>query len=155
MAATPDPLALHPDGSALDPAAFRAALLGDPAAVADLASSDPAALAVLRSGADGPLQELLKAVYAVRLGGKSYARSRGRGARARARERGVTRVGVPLPPPHLSSLSLPAQEEKRRAEHQARTMSERTIDAQRASAPVPRCVKESERGGEDTRARTP
>ncbi len=62
---SPDPLALHSDGSAVDPPAFRAHLLGDPAAVADLAAADPAALAVLRSGADGPLQELLKAVYAV------------------------------------------------------------------------------------------
>ena len=61
-----DPLALRPDGSAADPAAFRAHLLADPAVVADLAAADPAALAVLRSGADGPLQELLKAVYAVR-----------------------------------------------------------------------------------------
>ena len=81
---TPDPLALHPDGSALDPAAFRARLLGDPAAVADLAAADPAALAVLRSGADGPLQELLKAVYAVRGGGGVGGCAR---VRARARER--------------------------------------------------------------------
>lgn len=65
--AAADPLALHPDGSAVDPAAFRATLLAEPAAVADLADADPAALAVLRSGADGPLQELLKAVYAVRI----------------------------------------------------------------------------------------
>ena len=38
------------------------------------------------------------------------------------------------------------QEETRRAEQAARTMSERTIDAQRASAPVPRYGEEG--GGE-------
>ena len=32
----------------------------------------------------------------------------------------------------------PLQAEKRRAERQGKAMSERTIDAQRASAPVPR-----------------
>ena len=43
----------------------------------------------------------------------------------------------------FSSLSLDnnkntKQEESRRAERESRAMSERTIDAQRASAPVPR-----------------
>jgi hypothetical protein len=74
-------------------------------------------------------------------------------ARVRRREGGMEGVGVtgrgvvggpsthahphtlPPPPPLLKHTP---QDEKRRAEHAARTMSERTIDAQRASAPVPR-----------------
>lgn len=103
---SPDPLALHPDGSAVSPAGFRAHLLGDPSAVADLAAADPAALAVLRSGADGPLQELLKAVYAVSeeaRRGEEEGRG-GRGAsdtREQLLERARARARAPsTAPPH-------------------------------------------------------
>ena len=59
-----DPLALRPDGTALDPAAFRAAALADPRISRDLAD-DPDTRAVLESGDDGAIQELLKAVHVV------------------------------------------------------------------------------------------
>ena len=46
------------------------------------------------------------------------------------------------PKPFLSAINKNKhkQEESRRAERESRTMSERTVDAQRASAPVPRYV---------------
>lgn len=119
-----DPMALRPDGTAADPAAFRAAALADPKIRRDL-RDDPDTAAVLESGDDGALQELLKAVHVVcvwrwRLVG-------GEGGEG-------WQLLFSIHPP----LFFLTQEETRRAEHAARTMSERTIDAQRASAPVPR-----------------
>ena len=120
-----DPFALHPDGSAVDPAAFRDAALADAAICRDLAS-DPDTRAVLESGDDGALQELLKAVFVVR----GWVIKSGGGGRQ------FFFFWIRLIETHPTPI-LP-QEETRRAEHATRTMSERTIDAQRASAPVPR-----------------
>lgn len=125
-----DPMALRPDGTAVDPAAFRAAALADPKIRRDL-RDDPDTAAVLESGDDGALQELLKAVHVVCV--EMEAGLWGVGER--------TRAAVTFDPPPLFFLT---QEETRRAEHAARTMSERTIDAQRASAPVPRYERKGE-----------
>ena len=46
-------------------------------------------------------------------------------------------LGPQLPQPMIEELT---QAEKQRAERQNKRLAERTIDAQRASAPVPRCV---------------
>lgn len=59
-----DPLALRPDVTAVDPAAFRSAALTDPRISRDL-RDDPDTRAVLESGDDAALQELLKAVHVV------------------------------------------------------------------------------------------
>lgn len=121
----PDPMALRPDGTAVDPAAFRAAALADPKIRRDL-RDDPDTAAVLESGDDGALQELLKAVHVVCMREIGCGGTRGAG---------LGGGSYFLTIHHLSFLT---QEETHRAEHAARTMSERTIDAQRASAPVPR-----------------
>lgn len=60
-----DPYALHADGTAVDPRAFREAALRDPSLAADLADDERAAN-VLRSNDDAALQELLKEVHQVR-----------------------------------------------------------------------------------------
>ena len=60
-----DPYALHADGTAVDPAAFRAAALADASLAEDL-KRDERAARVLASGDDAALQELLKEVHQVR-----------------------------------------------------------------------------------------
>ena len=60
-----DPFALHADGSAVDPRAFRAAALADASLAGDL-EKDERASSVLASGDDAALQELLKEVHQVR-----------------------------------------------------------------------------------------
>lgn len=61
-----DPYALHADGTAVDPAAFREAALADVSLAEDL-KKDERASRVLASGDDAALQELLKEVHQVRL----------------------------------------------------------------------------------------
>jgi hypothetical protein len=60
-----DPYALHADGTAVDPRAFREAALKDPSIAGDL-TEDERAASVLRSGDDAALQELLKEIQQVR-----------------------------------------------------------------------------------------
>ncbi|GLC55685.1 hypothetical protein PLESTB_001014500 [Pleodorina starrii] len=83
---------VNEDGSARDPAAFRAALLSDNERMAQL-QQFPAFVEVLRSGDLGALQDALRSAMTA---------------------------------------------EKVRLERMAQRWPERTIDAQRASAPVPR-----------------
>ena len=61
-----DPYALHADGTAVDPSAFRKAALADEALADDL-RKDERASRVLASGDDAALQELLKEVHQVRV----------------------------------------------------------------------------------------
>jgi len=156
-----DPLALRPDGSAADPAAFRAHLLADPAVVADLAAADPAALAVLRSGADGPLQELLKAVYAVRREerrGEREGRVRGGGRAGRGgdgRAAVMTSKGAPshstLPPFLLnhprSSARPPSSSRKRSAGPSTRRAPCRSAPSTPSARPRP-CHGKRRRGAQ-------
>ena len=60
-----DPYALHADGTAVDPQAFRAAALADASLAEDL-KKDERASRVLASRDDAALQELLKEVHQVR-----------------------------------------------------------------------------------------
>ena len=83
---------LNEDGTAVDPAAFKAALLADPAKVASL-KEEPEVFEIVEGEDVMAFQELLKSVY---------------------------------------------QAEKKRVERMNRGMAERTIDAQRVSATVPR-----------------
>lgn len=150
-----DPYALHADGTAVDPHAFRAAALADASLAEDL-KKDERASRVLASRDDAALQELLKEVHQVRFlliekGKRRWEAGENGERRRRAEERGR---GRKKPPPPLFfivrfvvfrsrtfSLDISEhkkQEESRRAERESRAMSERTIDAQRASAPVPR-----------------
>ncbi|KDD73661.1 hypothetical protein H632_c1955p1 [Helicosporidium sp. ATCC 50920] len=87
-----DVYALNEDGTAKNPAAFRAALKADPAKREAL-EKDPEVAKVVFGDDDGAFQELIKSVF---------------------------------------------HTEKKRQERLNRTMAERTIDAQRASATVPR-----------------
>ncbi|KAK2079876.1 hypothetical protein QBZ16_002271 [Prototheca wickerhamii] len=84
-----DPYALNDDGTAKDPAAFRAALKADPAKL-EAIQKEPEVADIVLGSDDHAFQELIKSA------------------------------------------------EKKRQERLNRTMAERTIDAQRASAPVPR-----------------
>ena len=65
MSSSEDPYALHADGTAVDPRAFREAALADAALAEDL-KGDARASRVLASGDDAALQELLKEVHQVR-----------------------------------------------------------------------------------------
>ncbi|KAI3423409.1 hypothetical protein D9Q98_010626 [Chlorella vulgaris] len=87
-----DPFALNEDGTAKDPAAFRAALRADPVKMEALEKEPNVAAVVLGDDVAG-FQELIKSIY---------------------------------------------QAEKKRMEKVNRSMSERTIDAQRVSATIPR-----------------
>ncbi|KAL6784892.1 hypothetical protein ACKKBG_A01560 [Auxenochlorella protothecoides x Auxenochlorella symbiontica] len=87
-----DPYALNDDGTAKDPAAFRAALKADPAKL-EAIEKEPEVAEVVLGNDDHAFQELIKSVF---------------------------------------------HTEKKRQERLNRTMAERTIDAQRASATVPR-----------------
>ena len=88
-----DPYALHADGTAVDPRAFREAALKDPSITEDL-SGDERAASVLRSGDDAALQELLKEVHQASEEGATEATTSrgtekkrgGRGGRENARD---------------------------------------------------------------------
>lgn len=116
-----DPYALNDDGTAKDPAAFRAALKADPAKL-EAIEKEPEVAGVVLGNDDHAFQELIKSVYHVSAWGG-------------------TRGGL-APTPPASSSTLHAitslQTEKKRQERLNRTMAERSIDAQRASATVPR-----------------
>lgn len=90
-----DPYALHADGTAVDPAAFREAALADASLAEDL-KKDERASRVLASGDDAALQELLKEVHQVCLeeGDGDWRSEGGHGERERERERSNCR---PLP----------------------------------------------------------
>lgn len=151
-----DPYALHADGTAVDPGAFREATLADASLAEDL-KKDERASRVLASGDDAALQELLKEVHQVRLLLVMLVKREGGGMKRRRREAVAVKeregreksncscffffVRRPLLLNLLdrrTSKQTNKQEESRRAERESRAMSERTIDAQRASAPVPR-----------------
>lgn len=59
-----DPYALNEDGTAKDPAAFRAALKADPAKMQEL-EKDPEVAKVVFGDDDSAFQELIKSVYHV------------------------------------------------------------------------------------------
>jgi hypothetical protein len=88
----PDAYTLNEDGTAVDPVAFKAALLADPSKVASL-KEEPEVYEIVQGDDIPAFQELLKSVY---------------------------------------------QAEKKRIEKLNKGMAERTIDAQRVSATVPR-----------------
>ncbi len=63
-----DPYALNDDGTAKDPAAFRAALRADPVRMEAL-EKEPEVAAVVLGEDENAFQELIKSVYQARLGG--------------------------------------------------------------------------------------
>lgn len=63
-----DPFALNDDGTAKDPAAFRAALRADPVRTEAL-EKEPEVAAVVLGEDDNAFQELIKSIYQARLGG--------------------------------------------------------------------------------------
>ena len=79
-----DPYALNDDGTAKDPAAFRAALRGDPLKLEAL-EKEPEVAAVVLGDDEHAFQELIKSVYQVGRGGaqlSSYARSKRSGTQS-------------------------------------------------------------------------
>jgi len=87
-----DPYALHADGTAVDPQAFRAAALADASLAEDL-KKDERASRVLASQDDAALQELLKEVHQVRFllvdkGKRRWEAGKNGERRRRAEERG-------------------------------------------------------------------
>jgi hypothetical protein len=99
-----DPFALNPDGSAADPAAFRAALHGDAGKMAAL-DADPQLREVLLGEDVAAMQALLQEVYQVRQpGGRRQGppplpRYRSSGRRANALE-------APADAPHARARAL-------------------------------------------------
>ncbi|KAL4427169.1 hypothetical protein ABPG77_001173 [Micractinium sp. CCAP 211/92] len=87
-----DPFALNEDGTARDPAAFRAAIKADPVKMEAL-EKEPEVAAVVLGEDDNAFQELIKSIF---------------------------------------------QAERKRIDKMNKGMAERTIDAQRVSATVPR-----------------
>lgn len=63
-----DPYAMNDDGTAKDPAAFRAALRADPVRMEAL-EKEPEVAAVVLGEDENAFQELIKSVYQARLGG--------------------------------------------------------------------------------------
>lgn len=127
MSSAKDSYATNTDGSAKDPAAFRQALLADSEKIAAL-DSEPEVLKVVKGEDMQAFQELLRTVYAVSFSAFSkliFIR----------REMAFPSEQVHLS--HITSL-LHVQAEKKRLERVSKSMAERTIDAQRASATVPR-----------------
>ncbi len=134
-AAEQDPFALNEDGTAKDPAAFRAALRADPVKMEALEKEPNVAAVVLGDDVAG-FQELIKSIYqASKIGARDPA-GHHRYQRRRRVTPGEKRAGVDPPsppPPHLTM-----QAEKKRMEKINRSMSERTIDAQRVSGALAR-----------------
>jgi hypothetical protein len=147
-----DPYALLEDGSAADPAAFREALRADPAKMEALEAEPEVAKVVLGDDVDA-FQELIKSVSQVRcarrreverarvsrraaslsiLGAPRARSARVRTARTRFSRSRPRRPSTDVRPPAR------AQAERRRQERLSKGMAERTIDAQRVSATVPR-----------------
>lgn len=69
-----DPYALHDDGTAVDPAAFREALKADPAKIEAL-QADPEVAAIILGDDEHAFQELIKSVYHVRVRGEARLRA--------------------------------------------------------------------------------
>lgn len=81
-----EPYALHADGTAVDPAAFRKAALADASLAEDL-EKDERASRVLASEDDAALQELLKEVHQVRWRAEGEAEGKSKEDDAAANER--------------------------------------------------------------------
>lgn len=77
-----DPYALHDDGTAVDPAAFREALKADPAKIEAL-QADPEVAAIILGDDEHAFQELIKSVYHVRAEGRETGLSTRRALAAR------------------------------------------------------------------------
>ena len=107
--------ALNEDGSAVDPMAFKKALLEDPAKVESL-KQEPEVLEIVQGDDMQAFQELLKSVYQV------------------WRMCWVVDWAWTID----THVLWMVQAEKKRVEKLNKGMAERTIDAQRVSATVPR-----------------
>ena len=126
MAAEDGPFAINSDGSAKDPLAFQKALKEDVSKLKAL-EAEPEVYKIVLDGDSDNFQQLLRAAYAVR----SCA---------------ARQAMVPFPRSmryvtanfYTSIAEESLQAEKKRLERASKTMAERTIDAQRASAPMPR-----------------
>lgn len=104
---------MNDDGTAKDPIAFREALKADPMKMEEIEKEPEVAKIILGDDVNA-FQELIKSVYHVR--------------------RNFMRVLNNLIP----TVRRPLQAEKKRQDKINKGMAERTIDAQRVSATVPR-----------------
>lgn len=114
-----DPFAVHEDGSPKDAVAFRDALRADVAKM-EILEKEPDAIQIVQGDDIHAFEELIKSIYQVS-------------------EKTRIALTVTCASSHtLSHLCTHLQAEKKRSERLNRSMAERTIDAQRVSATVPR-----------------
>jgi len=162
-----DPLALNPDGSAADPAAFQAAVRADASKMQQL-DRDPELRSVLLGADVAAMQNLLQQAYRVRFGalgcvrggdgGRRCFKRRARSCRACASDGGSVCAcaaasvvfgffGGSIRAFGACKHSKPptTQMQLESSKDTGRWMAERTIDAQRASATVRGCFLLGER----------
>lgn len=137
-AATANPaFAVNEDGSATEPKAFQQALREDAPRMAALQNL-PEVAAILLGDDMKAMQDLLRQTWQASAGPRQGAPQQLRVRQFGCGDDAAPKATTPITDVHPYLVSLSHQAEKARKERVKQRMAHRTIDAQRATATVPR-----------------